>query len=131
MVKQRDAVGLAPEKQGTACARIDGKVVDSIRGQLRLSPQTQEQWRTRQPGGDQSLNLAMLQQVARLFGPNCCAETSKISALSIRLSRSFPRMWVRIRALAGGIFSYLPPDALEIFNKRHKFILVSLECLLI
>jgi hypothetical protein len=31
----------------------------------------------------------------------------------------------------GGSVTSLLPDALEIFNKRHKFILVSLECLLI
>jgi hypothetical protein len=31
------------------------------------------------------------------------AEASKISALSIRLSRSFPKMWVRIRPEGRGL----------------------------
>ena len=43
----------------------------------------------------------------------------------------FPKDVGTNQGFSRGVFSYLPPDALEIFNKRHKFILVSLECLLI
>jgi hypothetical protein len=43
----------------------------------------------------------------------------------ILLFTSVGNMWVRIRALAVGSFSYLLPYALEICTKRYKFILVS------